>query len=96
METIKSRVHDDIDAKYLSIGPQVVLIAYAIKSFFLSIECLCYLYYAAEKASQANKGNASLAPGYWKPMENDFPQPDGILWPAYRSSARATALIESP
>ncbi|HEY7181459.1 MAG TPA: O-antigen ligase family protein [Blastocatellia bacterium] len=104
MQTIKSRAGGDLDAKYLSVGLQAALIAYAINSFFLSIQYLWYLYYAAgfavalrliyaaEKASQANEGEAA-APSHkfkfgnqWK---SDSRKPAGSLWPAYQCGGPA-------
>jgi len=99
MRTIKSRARGDLDAKHLSIGLQAVLIAYMINSFFLSIQYLWYLYYAAgfavalrliyaaEKAAQANKGKEA-APSRQLRVGNlwksDSRKPAGNLWPAYR------------
>src|SRR5215470_3295119 len=74
METMKSGAGVDLDAKYLSIGLQTALIAYMINSFFLSIQYLWYLYYAAglaaalrliytaEKDAQANEGGVATPP----------------------------------
>src|SRR5215510_6644419 len=68
MDRIKPGARADLDAKYLSIGLQAALIAYIINSFFLSIQYLWYLYYAAgfavalrliyaaERSPQANEG----------------------------------------
>jgi O-antigen ligase len=84
METMRSRARNDIDTKLLSVGLQSVLIAYMINSFFLSIQYLWYLYYAAgfaaalrliyaaEKAAHANEGKAA------KPKDQN--QPFGKLW----------------
>jgi O-antigen ligase len=98
MRTIKSRARDDLDAKHLSIGLQAVLIAYAINSFFLSIQYLWYLYYAAgfavalrliyaaEKATQENKGEAAAHSRQFQfgnLWESASRKPAGSLWPAY-------------
>jgi O-antigen ligase len=99
MGTINSRERGDLDAKYLSIGLQAALIAYMINSFFLSVQYLWYLYYAAgfavalrliyaaEKTAQANEGKAA-APSHQLQFGNQWKsaprKPAGSLWPAYR------------
>src|SRR5262252_892899 len=98
METMKSGAGVDLDAKYLSIGLQTALIAYMINSFFLSIQYLWYLYYAAgfavalrliyaaEKATQENKGEAAAHSRQFQfgnLWESASRKPAGSLWPAY-------------
>jgi hypothetical protein len=92
METIKSGARNDLDAKYLSIGLQSVLIAYMISSFFSSIQYLWYLYYAAgfatalrliyaaEKAAQAHEGNAAAFPDQLQFGNLWKSAPVGNLW----------------
>jgi O-antigen ligase len=100
-ERIKPGARADLAAKYLSIGLQTALIAYMINSFFLSIQYLWYLYYAAgfavalrliyaaEKAAQASEGKAA-APSNRFRLGNIWKsaplKPAGSLWPAYRMS----------
>lgn len=99
MGTMRSRARNDLDAKYLSIGLQTVLIAYMINSFFLSIQYLWYLYYAAgfaialrliyaaEKAAQANEGSVAALPDQLQfgNLWKSAPRKlAGNLWPAYR------------
>jgi O-antigen ligase len=99
-ERIKPGARADLDAKYLSIGLQTALIAYMINSFFLSIQYLWYLYYAAgfavalriiyaaEKAAQASEGKAT-APShrfrFGNLWKSDPLKPAESLWPAYRT-----------
>ena len=100
-ERIKPGARADLDAKYLSIGLQTALIAYMINSFFLSIQYLWYLYYAAgfavalrliyaaEKAAQASEGKAAAASNRFRlgNLWKSTPlKPAGSLWPAYRMS----------
>lgn len=89
----------DLDMKYLSIGLQTALIAYMINSFFLSIQYLWYLYYAAgfavalrliyaaERAARTSEGKAA-APSRQFQVGNLWKsaplKPAGSLWPAYR------------
>jgi O-antigen ligase len=98
-ERVKPGARADLDAKYLSIGLQAALIAYMINSFFLSIQYLWYLYYAAgfavalrliyaaEKAANASEGKAA-APSHRFRFGNLWKstplKPAGSLWPAYR------------
>jgi O-antigen ligase len=100
-QRIKPGARADLDAKYLSIGLQTALIAYMINSFFLSIQYLWYLYYAAgfavalrliyaaEKAAQAGEGKA-VAPSNRFRLGNLWKsaplKPAESLWPAYRMS----------
>src|SRR6266511_168317 len=100
MERIRPGASADPDAKYLSIGLQAALIAYIINSFFLSIQYLWYLYYAAgfavalrliyaaERAAQANegKGAASRQFKFGNLWKSAPLKPAGSLWPAYRFS----------
>ncbi|MGH9754061.1 MAG: O-antigen ligase family protein [Blastocatellia bacterium] len=95
-ETVKSGA--DVDARYLSIGLQAVLIAYVINSFFASIQYFWYLYYAAgfaialrlihaaEKAAQAKEGGAALPDQLqFGNLWKSAPRKlPGHLWPAYR------------
>jgi len=98
-ERIKPGARADLDAKYLSIGLQTALIAYMINSFFLSIQYLWYLYYAAgfavalrliyaaEKAAQASEGKAAAPSNRFRfgNLWKSAPlKPAGKLWPAYR------------
>lgn len=97
-EMIKPRADADADVKYLSIGLQIVLIAYMINSFFSSIQYLWYLYYpagfaialrliySAKKAAQAKESGAALPdqPQFGN-LWNLAPRKlAGNLWPAYR------------
>jgi O-antigen ligase len=99
METMRSGVRADRDAKYLSIGLQTILIAYMINSFFSSIQYLWYLYYAAgfaialrliyaaEKSAQAHEGDAAALPDQIQIgyLWKSAPRKlAGNLWPAYR------------
>jgi O-antigen ligase len=99
METLKSDSRNGIDAKYLSIGLQTVLIAYMVNSFFNSIQYLWYLYYAAgfaaalrliyaaEKVAQANEGGETTPPDqlqFGNLWKSAPRKPAGSLWPAYR------------
>ncbi|HEX2491667.1 MAG TPA: O-antigen ligase family protein [Blastocatellia bacterium] len=100
-QRIKPGARADLDAKYLSIGLQTALIAYMINSFFLSIQYLWYLYYAAgfavalrliyaaEKAAQGSEGKAT-APSNRIRLGNLWKpaplKPAESLWPAYRMS----------
>jgi O-antigen ligase len=98
MERVRLGARADLDAKYLSIGLQAALIAYIINSFFLSIQYLWYLYYAAgfavalrliyaaEKATQTNegKGAASRQFKFGNLWKSPPLKPAGSLWPAYR------------
>ena len=97
-ERVKPGARADLDAKYLSIGLQAALIAYMINSFFLSIQYLWYLYYAAgfavalrliyaaERAAQANEGKAAASHQFQiGTLWKSAPRkPDGSLWTAYR------------
>jgi hypothetical protein len=89
----------DLEAKYLSIGLQTVLIAYLINSFFMSIQYQLYLYYAAgfaislrliyaaEKAAQAHEGDAAKLSDQLQfgNLWKSAPRKlAGNLWPAYR------------
>jgi O-antigen ligase len=49
-ETLKARSPNDLEMKYLSVGLQTVLVAYLVNSFFLSVQYLWYVYYAAAYA----------------------------------------------
>jgi O-antigen ligase len=104
-ERVKPGARSDLDARYMSIGLQAALIAYMINSFFLSIQYLWYLYYAAgfavalrliyaaEKAAQANGGNEAAT---WRRFRfgnlwKSAPlKPAGSLWPAYRMGSSPT------
>ena len=100
MERIRPGARADLDAKYLSIGLQAALIAYMINSFFLSIQYLWYLYYAAgfavalrliyaaEQASQASEGKGAASRQFkFGNLWKPAPlKPAGSLWPAYRFS----------
>ncbi len=46
-ETLRAGTAADLEMRNLSIGLQAVLVAYMVASFFLSIQYLWYLYYAA-------------------------------------------------
>jgi O-antigen ligase len=98
-ETMKSGDRNDINAKYLSIGLQTVLIAYMITSFFSSIQYLWYLYYAAgfaialrliyaaEQAAQEKERNAATSanqPQFGNLWKSAPKKLDGNLWPTYR------------
>jgi O-antigen ligase len=99
-ETLKARNRSDLDTRYLSIGLQAVLVAYMVNSFFLSIQYLWYLYYAAgyaialrqihaaDKSVQAQKGKAALLPDQVQSMGKLWKsaprKPAGSLWPAHR------------
>jgi len=97
-ERVKPGARADLDAKYLSIGLQTALIAYMINSFFLSVQYLWYLYYAAgfavalrliysaEKAVQASEGKAASTNRFqFGNLWKSAPlKPAGSLWPAYR------------
>jgi O-antigen ligase len=99
-ERVKPGARADLEAKYLSIGLQAALIAYMINSFFLSIQYLWYLYYAAgfavalrfiyaaERAAQANEGKAAASHQFQTGnlWKSALRKPDGSLWPAYRFS----------
>jgi O-antigen ligase len=105
-ERVKPGAGADLDVKYLSIGLQTALIAYMINSFFLSIQYLWYLYYAAgfavalrliyaaERAAQANESKAA-APShrfrFGNPWKSAPLKPAGSLWPAYRMGGSPTA-----
>jgi O-antigen ligase len=100
MEKLRFGSRTDLDAKCLSIGLQIVLIAYMVNSFFSSIQYLWYLYYAAgfavafrliyaaEKAAQANEGKAARLPNQPQSFGNLWKSAPrkhaGSLWPAYR------------
>jgi O-antigen ligase len=105
LKTLKSGSRNDLDAKYLSIGLQTVLIAYMVNSFFNSIQYLWYLYYAAgfavalrliyasEKASQAGEGKAAAPSGRFQLGNLWKPaplKPAESLWPAYRMGCGPT------
>jgi putative inorganic carbon (hco3(-)) transporter len=105
MKTLMSGSRNDLDAKYLSIGLQTVLIAYMVNSFFNSIQYLWYLYYAAgfavalrliyaaEGAARANKGRAAAASHQFKfgnLWKSASLKPAGSLWPAYRMGGSPT------
>jgi O-antigen ligase len=98
-ERAKPGDRSELDAKYMSIGLQAALIAYMINSFFLSIQYLWYLYYAAgfavalrliyaaEKAAQANGGKEAATSHRFRfgNLWKSAPlKPAGSLWPAYR------------
>jgi O-antigen ligase len=98
-EKLRSDDRADLDARYLSIGLQAVLIAYMISSFFASIQYLWYLYYAAgfaiafrliyaaEKSAQASEVNAAAIPTHLQfgSLWKSAPRKlAGNLWPAYR------------
>jgi putative inorganic carbon (HCO3(-)) transporter len=100
-QRIKPGARADLDAKYLSIGLQTALIAYMINSFFLSIQYLWYLYYAAgfavalrliyaaEKAAQASEGKAAEPSNRFRLgyIWKSAPlKTAGSLWPAYHMS----------
>src|SRR5215510_4643774 len=103
-ERVKPGARSDLDAKYMSIGLQAALIAYMINSFFLSIQYLWYLYYAAgfavalrliyaaERAAQANEGKAAASRQFkFGNLWKSAPlKPAGSLWPAYRISSGPT------
>jgi O-antigen ligase len=108
IERVRRGDRADLEAKYLSIGLQTVLIAYLINSFFLSIQYLWYLYYAAgfavalrliyaaERAAQANEGKEAAASRQFTfgNLWKSAPlKPAGSLWPAYRISG-STAVKE--
>jgi O-antigen ligase len=88
-----SRASGDHDMRYLSVGLQAVLVAYIVNSFFLSIQYLWYIYYAAgyavalrqihaaEKARRAGALRADRAEE--NPAGAALPnplQPMGKLW----------------
>ena len=100
-ERVKPGARSDLDAKYMSIGLQAALIAYMNNSFFLSIQYLWYLYYAAgfavalrliyaaEKAAQANGGKEAATSHRFRfgNLWKSAPlKPAGSMWPAYRIS----------
>jgi O-antigen ligase len=100
-ERVKPGASADLDVKYLSIGLQTALIAYMTNSFFLSIQYLWYLYYAAgfavalrliyadEKAVQAGEGDAAATSHRFRfgNLWKSAPlKPAESLWPAYRTS----------
>src|SRR5262245_2254278 len=100
-ERVRPGARADLDAKYLSIGLQAALIAYIFNSFFLSIQYLWYLYYAAgfavalrliyaaEKAAQANGGKEAATSHRFRfgNLWKSAPlKPAGSMWPAYRIS----------
>jgi O-antigen ligase len=105
-ERVKPGARADLDAKYLSIGLQAAIIAYMTNSFFLSIQYLWYLYYAAgfavalrliyaaEKAARASEGNAA-APSQRFRFGNLWKsaplKPVESLWPAYRMNGSPAA-----
>ncbi len=96
----KDETRPDLEMKYLSIGLQAVLVTYMVNSFFISIQYLWYLYYAAgyavalrliyaaEKAAQASGSVAVEAADQFqtngKLWETPSRKPAGSLWPAYR------------
>jgi len=90
----------DLEARYLSIGLQTVLVAYMVNSFFNSIQYLWYLYYAAgyavawrqiyaaERAAQANGSPVATLSDQLQPIGRLWKSTSrkyaGSLWPAYR------------
>src|SRR5262245_53645105 len=98
-ETLTPRNRGELNMKYLSIGLQAALVAYIVNSFFLSIQYLWYIYYAAgyavalrqiyaaEKAVQAN-GDEAATSDQLQPIGKLWKpaprKPAGALWPAYR------------
>ncbi len=95
-ETLTARSFNDLDMRHLSIGLQAALVAYLANSFFLSVQYLWYLYYAAayavalrqiyaaEKSASGDKSRAAPRQGYVE----DGPRSFGTLWkPAPRKPA---------